>query len=193
MKVSAATRRPPPQEWTDSAVAAMIRANGSRLVQHSAEPASRNWTPQTLHFDGARRAVARRARAFVDGQFREPFHMEDLCHATGVGVRTLQRSFKQCFGVTVTAYLKAVRLDAAYRDLIAANPAQNSVTAIALRNGCPHLGRFSSEFRQRFGQLPSETLRSEPQPASSTQESRSHHETTLVTEALLSVVEGAGH
>ena len=119
-------------------------------------------TPQALALEGARSGVAERARAFVDGHFREPVRMEDLGRATGVGVRTLQRCFRQCFGVTVASYLKAVRLDAAYRDLIAARPSRDTVTAIALRNGRSHLGRFSSEFRERFGQLPSETLRSEP-------------------------------
>ena len=162
MKVSSVTRRPPLQEWTDSAVPAMIRANGARLAQHSEERASRNWTPQALPFDGARSGVAKRARAFIGEHFREPVRMEDLCRATGVGVRTLQRCFKQCFGVTVTSYLKAVRLDAAYRDLIAAHPSWDTVTTIAERNGCSHLGRFSSQFRERFGQLPRETLRSEP-------------------------------
>ena len=63
--------------------------------------------------------------------------------------------------MTVTSYLKGVRLDAAYRDLIAAHPSWDTVTTIALRNGCSHLGRFSSAFRERFGQLPRETLRSE--------------------------------
>jgi len=120
--------------------------------------ASLNWTPQALPFDG----VAKRARAFIDGHFREPVRMEDLCRATGVGVRTLQRCFRQCFGMTVTSYLKAVRLDAAFRDLIAAHPSRDTVTKIALRNGCRHLGRFSSEFRERFRQLPRETLKSEP-------------------------------
>jgi len=162
MKVSSVTREPPLQEWTDSAVAAMIRANGARLAQHSAERASRNRAPQVLPFDGARGGVARRARAFVDGHFREPVRMADLCRATGVGLRTLQRCFKQCFGVTVTDYLKTMRLDAACRDLIAAHPSRDTVTTIALRNGCRHLGRFSSEFRERFGQQPRETLRSEP-------------------------------
>jgi AraC-like DNA-binding protein len=140
----------------------MIRANEARLAQHSAERASRNWTPQALPFDGARGGVAKRARAFIDGHFREPVRMADLCRATGVGLRTLQRCFKQCFGVTVTDYLKTMRLDAAYRDLIAAHPSRDTVTTIALRNGCRHLGRFSSEFRERFGQQPRETLRSEP-------------------------------
>ena len=124
--------------------------------------ASMKWTPRALPFDGARRGLAERARAFIDGHFREHVRMEDLCRATGVGVRTLQRGFRERFGVTVTSYLKAVRLDAAYRELIAAHPSRDTVAKIALRNGCSHLGRFSSEFRERFGQWPRETLRSEP-------------------------------
>ena len=162
MRVSSATGRPPPQERTDSAAPAMIRANGARLAQHSAEHASGSWTPQAPPFDGARRGVAERARAFIDGHFRERVRMADLCRATGAGVRTLQRCFRQCFGLTVTSYLKAVRLDTAYRELIAARSPRDTVTAIATHNGFSHLGRFSSEFRERFGQLPSEVLTSEP-------------------------------
>ena len=108
--------------------------------------------------------MAEQSKAFIDGHFREPVRMEDLRHATGVSVRTLQRCFKQYFGVTTTRYLRAVRLDAAYRDLIEAHPTRDSVTKIALRNGCSHLGRFSSEFRKRFGQLPREVLKIAPLP-----------------------------
>ena len=42
-------------------------------------------------------------------------------------------------------YLKAVRLDAAHRELAAAHPSEDSVTDIALRHGFNHLGRFSIE------------------------------------------------
>jgi len=159
MKVASGTRNPPLQEWTAGAAPTMIHANEARLARHSAERASKNRTPQVLPFDRKRRCMAKRAKAFIDGHFRDPVSMEDLCRATGVSVRTLQRCFKQCFGVTVTSYLKAVRLDAAYRDLIATHPSRDTVTRIALLNGCGHLGRFSTEFRERFGQLPHETLR----------------------------------
>lgn len=113
-------------------------------------------------FDEARRGVAERSKAFIDGHFREPIRMEDLRHATGVSVRTLQRCFKQCFGVTITSYLKSVRLDAACLDLIDSDPSRETVTRIALRNGCSHLGRFSTEFRERFGQVPREVLKIQP-------------------------------
>jgi len=161
MEFSSVTGKPPLHGWTDSAVPAIRRPNRAQLARHSAERAARNSTPQVLPFDGARRGVARRARVFIDGHFRERVRMADLCRATGVEIRTLQRCFRRCFGVTVTSYLKAARLEAAYRDLINADPSRDTVTAIALRNGCSHLGRFSSEFRERFGQLPSETLSSE--------------------------------
>jgi len=162
MRASSATGNPQLQEWADSAAPSTIRANGARLAQHSAEFASRTWAPQVLPFDRARRDVARLAKAFIDRHFRGPVCMEDLCGATGVGVRTVQRRFRKRFGVSATGYLKAVRLDAAYRDLVAAQPSDDYVTTIALRNGYSHLGRFAAEFRERFGQLPSETLRSVP-------------------------------
>jgi len=111
--------------------------------------------------DGAYGDVASLAKVFIDAHFRGTVHMIDLCGATGAGVRTVQRRFRQRFGVTVSSYLKTVRLDAAYRDLITSHPSRDTVTAIALRNGWRHFGRFSCEFRERFGQLPRVTLRSE--------------------------------
>ena len=83
--------------------------------------------------------------------------MEDLCRVTGVGVRTLQRSFREYFDLSISEYLKTVRLGAAHREL-AAPPPSDSVTRIAQRNGFRHLGRFSVEFRARFGEPPRATL-----------------------------------
>ena len=138
-----------------------------RLSSVTRRPLSQIQTPQALPSDETPVRVARRTKAFIDGHFREPVRMKDLCRATGVGVRTVQRNFRQCFGVTVTSYLKDVRLDAAYHDLLAARPSHDSVTTIALQNGCTHLGRFSVEFRQRFGQLPREALRANGQRSAS--------------------------
>jgi hypothetical protein len=62
------------------------------------------------------------------------------------------------FELTITDYLKAVRLHAVHRELAATPASQDSVTAIALRHGYNHLGRFSLEFRERFGESPRKTL-----------------------------------
>ena len=105
-----------------------------------------------------RQGVAKLARDYLEANFRETVRMQDLCNATGVSVRTLQRYFRNYFGVTITEFLKAVRLDAAHRMLVMANPAEESVTSIALRHGFTHLGRFSLDFRNLFGESPSQIL-----------------------------------
>ena len=107
----------------------------------------------------ARNRVARLAQEYIEAHYSEAVHIEDLCRVTGVGVRTLQRCFREYFNLTVSTYLKAVRLDSARRELLAADRSDTSVTRIAMRHGCTHLGRFSVEFRDRFGQTPRETLR----------------------------------
>ena len=102
--------------------------------------------------------VAKAAQEFIEEHYWETVHIEDICRETGVGVRTLQRCFQDYFGITLTAYLTTVRLDAAHRALAVADPVLDSVTNIALHHGFTHLGRFSVEFRRRFGERPSETL-----------------------------------
>ena len=54
--------------------------------------------------------------------------------------------------------LKTTRLDGARSELLKADSDSVSVTDIALKWGCQHLGRFSVEYKQRFGESPSATL-----------------------------------
>ena len=56
-------------------------------------------------------------------------------------------------------YLRRVRLEHAHRDLLAADPAHQSVTAIAYRWGFHSPSEFTSRYRQAYGVLPSRTLR----------------------------------
>ena len=106
--------------------------------------------------------IAKQAQAFINEHHTEPIHIEDLCRATRVGVRSLQRAFRGYFEVTVTEYIKTVRLDMAHRALTTAHPAECSITEIALAAGFGHLGRFSVMYRDRFGESPTETLAAMP-------------------------------
>ncbi len=119
---------------------------------------SSQWRSDHFTANGARTRVAKLAQEFIEAHYYDAIHLEDLCRVTGVGIRTLQRDFREYFDLTITDYLKAVRLDATHRELAAARPSEDSVSAIALRHGFTHFGRFSGEFRARFGELPSETL-----------------------------------
>jgi AraC-like DNA-binding protein len=117
-----------------------------------------NGRPESFSVNGAGTRVAKRAQEFIEENYREVVRIEDLCCVTGVGVRTLQRCFRQYFDLTITDYLKNVRLNAASRMLRAAHPLQDSVASIALGQGFTHLGRFSVEFGKHFGKSPLDTL-----------------------------------
>ena len=102
--------------------------------------------------------IARRARDFIDDRLCDTIRLEDVCAHAGAGLRTVQRCFASRYQVSPFAYLKARRLNAARRDLAAANPSERSVTEVAMDNGLSHLGRFSIEYREHFGESPKETL-----------------------------------
>jgi AraC-like DNA-binding protein len=79
----------------------------------------------------------------------------ELLAVTGVGMRALQRGFRRHHGITPSAFLRARRLDAA-RTRLLASP-WSTVTEVALACGFAHVGRFSTYYRARFGESPSET------------------------------------
>ena len=114
--------------------------------------------PESLLVNGARIRTAKLAQEYIEEHYCDRVRIENLCSATGVGVRTLQRCFREYFDVTITEYLKTVRLNAAYRSLDASHTDHTTVAAIALQYGFTHLGRFSVNFRERFGESPSTTL-----------------------------------
>ena len=116
------------------------------------------WTAESAVTTEARIRVAKLAQDYIEAHYREAVHIEDLCRVTCVGARTLQRCFREYFHLTMSNYLKVVRLDSARRELAAADRASTSVTTIAMQNGCSHLGRFSVDYREHFGESPRETL-----------------------------------
>ncbi|HKS49826.1 MAG TPA: AraC family transcriptional regulator [Amycolatopsis sp.] len=89
-----------------------------------------------------------------------PLTVEELAAGAGVSVRALQKSFHDAIGCSPMTYLREIRLNRARDALASADPAAGaSVTDIALNWGFRHLGRFSVEYRRRFGESPSQTLR----------------------------------
>lgn len=89
-----------------------------------------------------------------------PLTIEKLAGDVGISVRALQQGFHETIGCSPMAHLREVRLNRAREDLAGADPRTGaSVTDIALDWGFMHLGRFSVEYRRRFGESPSQTLR----------------------------------
>lgn len=99
-----------------------------------------------------------RALDYMRAHADRPITVGELAGVAGVGARTLYEGFRRFRGTTPMAFLKATRLERAHAELKSASP-EASVTAIALKWGFVHLGRFAQDYRRRYGELPSETLR----------------------------------
>jgi len=84
--------------------------------------------------------------------------LADLVAAAGVAGRTLLQHFRDAKGVSPIRYLRNARF-AKVREALARAQPGDSVTAIAMSWGFTHMGRFAVEYRKRFGESPSETLR----------------------------------
>ena len=119
---------------------------------------SRGWKPERLRGNAAPAHVARLSRDYIEEYYYQPIRLEDLCRTAGVSARTLQRCFHEYFDMTITNYVKTVRLDTARRQLLVTPPSLMSVAEIALSHGNAHLGRFSVNYRERFGESPKDTL-----------------------------------
>lgn len=102
----------------------------------------------------------KRAEAWIEQHYACQFSPEDLADAAGVSVRTLFAAFRTYRGMTPMTYVRGIRLDKARYLLLNPVESQRGVTDIALSCGLSHLSRFARDYRERFGQLPSETRRS---------------------------------
>jgi AraC-like DNA-binding protein len=55
-------------------------------------------------------------------------------------------------------YLKEIRLRRVNEELRGLRSGSETVTAVAFRWGFSHLGHFTTDYKRRFGESPSETL-----------------------------------
>jgi AraC-like DNA-binding protein len=88
-----------------------------------------------------------------------PWTVGELASAVSTSVRSLQESFRRDLDTTPTAYLRRLRLERAREDLMTAASVTTTVSDVAARWGFLHVSRFASAYAERFGELPSATLR----------------------------------
>lgn len=100
----------------------------------------------------------RRVEAFISDRLSDPLSMADIVAASGVSSRSLFYGFQRWRGTTPMAFLKAIRLDRARENLRRAAVDGGNITNIALGVGYSHLSRFSSDYRARFAERPSDTV-----------------------------------
>ena len=100
----------------------------------------------------------RRALDAMHANVGHGWSVTELAVVAGVSGRTLQRQFLAFLGKAPRAVLRDINFDGARRELLRGS-AGAKVTDIAQRCGFPHGGRFSVEYRRRYGETPSQTLK----------------------------------
>ena len=104
------------------------------------------------------RAV-RTAEDYLRSNSEDAVRLSNLSDETGFSRASLNRAFMHVFDVSPITYLRRWRLSQVRRCLSEEAEIGTSVTRAALRFGFWELGRFSSQYKDLFGELPSMTLK----------------------------------
>jgi len=104
-----------------------------------------------------RKAVVDRVREYVIGSGDLPVTMTALCELTNVSRRTLQYSFESILGISPVQFLRATRLNRVRRKLLSNQ--KISIADAAASQGFYHQSQFTADYKQLFGERPSETLK----------------------------------
>jgi PAS domain S-box-containing protein len=103
----------------------------------------------------------------IEMNWNKPIYLEEIARQHGISPRAIQRYFASRGMMPLTKYVKQLRLRHAHQALSNPKP-QTSVTGVALYCGFQNPGHFSRDYREAFGELPSETLRNAWQTLQST-------------------------
>lgn len=100
----------------------------------------------------------RRAIAFIDAHDSGPLTVQDVADAVGIGLRSLQEGFRRHRQISPHDYIKQVRLGRVRAEL--SDPqSTRRIEEIARHWGFVNRGHFAVDYRQAFGEQPSETRR----------------------------------
>ncbi|WP_151776241.1 AraC family transcriptional regulator [Acinetobacter bereziniae] len=99
-----------------------------------------------------------RAEYFMRENLRLSPTVEDVSKAVGISIKSLSNGFKKYRQSSPAKVMRDMRLCLVREDLLKATSEQ-TVTEIALACGYLNLGDFARNYYQKFGELPSQTLK----------------------------------
>jgi AraC-like DNA-binding protein len=130
------------------------------IVSHLIEDAPNNYTEEIRSRSATVACAAvRRVERFIWAHAHESITLDHLVDASGVSTTALYEAFRHFRNTTPMAALRRLRMTKAREDLESGGLAGATVTEIAARWGFLQFGRFSSQYRERFGEFPSETIK----------------------------------
>ncbi len=98
--------------------------------------------------------IVQRCHDYVTSADGSAASIVDICEMLNIPHRTLNYSFRKATGLSPVHYLRAIKLNAARRELLTS---QLPITDIAANYGFFHMGYFAKEYKRLFGDTPSMT------------------------------------
>lgn len=117
-----------------------------------------NYSTELEHVRLNRPAYLLNLEHFMREHVGQDLTLEDLEQVTGLTRERLYKDFRHSYNSTPMSYFRDLRFQEVRQRLLIA-PANASVSSVALDCGFSQLGRFAREYQDRFGELPSATLR----------------------------------
>lgn len=98
-----------------------------------------------------------RAVEFMEAQLGQALTLAEIARAAGCSIRSLSRAFKEFKQTTPMQHLNHLRLEKVRAELQASTMPTTAIATIAMRYGFNHLGAFNQQYRERYGETPSQT------------------------------------
>ncbi|HLY02303.1 MAG TPA: helix-turn-helix domain-containing protein [Candidatus Cybelea sp.] len=104
-------------------------------------------------------AAVRICEAYMHEHLDKTVTLVDLSGISGLRLRSLINAFQAVTGFSPMAYFKRERLNGVRQALQRPRRARTRVIDVATAWGFWHMGHFTADYREMFGESPSETLR----------------------------------
>ncbi|EJB8497688.1 helix-turn-helix domain-containing protein [Acinetobacter baumannii] len=103
--------------------------------------------------------VVRNAETYIRENLNDAPTLLEVAQAVGVSSRTLADHFKKQHQQTIGQYSKELRLDEVRKQLLTTTNFIYNISDIAYNCGFNHLGAFAKDYKNKFNELPSETIK----------------------------------
>lgn len=126
--------------------------NASKAVDEIVDNERTEFIPRGEH------APMSKVFRFIEDNWNKRISVQQLSRLSGVSARTIHNYFA-AENTTPNKYIKRLKLERS-REMLQRSNGQTTVTAVAFKCGFSNVGHFARDYKQQFGEVPSETLKS---------------------------------
>ena len=131
----------------DETIALKMFQTLDKLDLRSKEPVKKRLTKkESLLFD---------IRAYILSNLQFELSVKELSERFDISERALQYGFQKIFGITPKRFIKTLRLNEVHKEILKTR-GEVKVSEAAIKWGFENFGRFSHEYQEMYGVLPSE-------------------------------------